>query len=141
MCLIDQSAAYDLLDHVILAEKLREYHFSDESICWVESYLGGRTQCVKVESKPSTFKECKECGAPQGSVMAGIFHTINSNDLPDCHDDAESIVYVDDDSDTVCDGDPEHLAARLHEEVGKTVDWLKDNRCDWRQEQIVGTRK
>ena len=38
--------------------------------------------------------------------MSRIFHVINSNDLPDCHDDAESIVYVDDNTDSVHDGDP-----------------------------------
>ena len=49
VCMLDQSAAYDLLDHEIFADKLHEYNFNDESILWIKSYLSGRTQCVRVE--------------------------------------------------------------------------------------------
>ena len=128
VCMLDQSAAYDLLDHEIFADKLHEYNFDDESILWIKSYLSGRTQCVRVESKQSPFIKCEESGSPQGSIMSGIFHIINSNDLPACHDDAESIVYVDDDTDNVHDGDPDNLVAKLQVEVQETVNWLKDNR-------------
>ena len=145
VCMLDQSAAYDLLDHEIFANKLREYNFSDESISWIKSYLGGRTQCVRVESKQSAFINCEECGSPQGSIMSCIFHVINSNDLPDCHDDAESIVYVDDDTDSVHDGDPAILAVKLQYEVQNSVHWLKDNRMcvagDKSKLLIVGTRE
>ena len=44
VCMLDQSAAYDLLDHEIFADKLHEYNFNDESILWIKSYLSGRTQ-------------------------------------------------------------------------------------------------
>ena len=41
----DQTAAYDLLCHDILKEKLDLYYnFSEEAIAWVMSYLGKRTQ-------------------------------------------------------------------------------------------------
>ena len=41
----DQTAAYDLLCHDILKEKLDLcYNFSEEAIAWVMSYLGKRTQ-------------------------------------------------------------------------------------------------
>ena len=77
--------------------------------------------------------------------MSCIFHVINSNDLPDCHDDAESIVYVDDDTDSVHDGDPAILAVKLQYEVQNSVHWLKDNRMcvagDKSKLLIVGTRE
>ena len=77
--------------------------------------------------------------------MSGIFHIVNSNDLPACHDDAESIVYVDDDTDNVHDGDPDNLVAKLQVEVQETVNWLKDNRMcvagDKSKLLIVGTRE
>ena len=145
VCMLDQSAAYDLLDHEIFADKLHEYNFDDESILWMKSYLSGRTQCVRVESKQSPFIECEESGSPQGSIMSGIFHIINSNDLPACHDEAESIVYVDDDTENVHDGDPDNLAAKLQVEVQESVNWLKDNRMcvagDKSKLLIVGTRE
>ena len=43
-------------------------------------------------------------------------------------EDAESIVYVDDTTNSVHDGDPDQLMVKLQNEVDKTVEWLKDNR-------------
>ena len=143
VCMIDQSAAYDLLSHEIFAEKLKLYNFDEASVNWCMSYLGGRTQCVQVESKTSNFLECEDCGAPQGSVLAGLFHVIHSNDLPDCHQEGESVVYVDDDTDSVHSGNPEHLVEKLQREVNNTVSWLKDNRLcvagDKSKLLVVGT--
>ena len=78
VCMIDQSAAYDLLCHENFAKKLKLYNFDEASVNWCKSYLGGRTQCVQVESKTSEYLECKDSGAPQGSILAGLFHIINS---------------------------------------------------------------
>ena len=128
VCLLDQSAAYDLLDHSIFPKKLKEYNFSNDSIEWIESYLQGRSQCVKIESTTSRLLECEESGAAQGSVLAGLFHLINSNDLPDCHEEGESVVYVDDDSDTVHANNQEELTEKLVKETQNTVEWLKDNK-------------
>ena len=50
--LLDQSAAYDLLDHTLLG-KLKAYNFNPESIDWFQSYLNGRSQSVQVEVKQS----------------------------------------------------------------------------------------
>ena len=118
--MIDQSAAYDLLSH--------EHSNYTTSVNWCKSYLGGRTQCVQVESKTSEYLECEDSGAPQGSILAGLFHMINSNDLPDCHDEGESVVYVDDDTDSVHARHPDQLVEKLQREVNNTVSWLKDNR-------------
>ena len=128
VCMIDQSAAYDLLSHEIFTEKLKLYNFDEASVNWCKSYLGGRTQCVQVESKTSEYLECEDSGAPQGSILAGLFHLINSNDLPDCHEEGESVVYVDDDTDSVHAGHPDQLVEKLQREVNNTVSWLKDNR-------------
>ena len=128
VCMIDQSAAYDLLSHEHFAEKLKLYNFDEASVNWCKSYLGGRTQCVQVESKTSDYLECEDSGAPQGSILAGLFHMINSNDLPDCHEEGESVVYVDDDTDSVHARHPDQLVEKLQREVNNTVSWLKDNR-------------
>ena len=41
--LLDQSAAYDLLCHKILKEKLELYNFGEDAVAWVMSYLEKRT--------------------------------------------------------------------------------------------------
>ena len=49
VCMIDQSAAYDLLSHSHFMEKLRLYNFDEEYVNWCKSYLGEKSQCVQVE--------------------------------------------------------------------------------------------
>ena len=71
LCLLDQSAAYDLLCHQTLREKLLLYKFSESSISWLMCYPGGRTQLVQGEARTSSQVECDDCdsGVPQGSVL------------------------------------------------------------------------
>jgi len=53
-CLLDQTAAYDLLCHKTLDEKLILFNFDEVSRSWIRSYLSDRTQRVQVETKISS---------------------------------------------------------------------------------------
>ena len=145
VCLLDQSAAYDLLCHKTLEEKLKLYNFSGPSIEWMMSYLSNRTQVVKVESKISAPINCEDTGVPQGSVLGGLVHVINSNDFPDCHEVGESIVYVDDDSDSVNAAEPDVLQNLIQQEATNSAQWLKDNRLcvagDKSKLIVIGTKE
>ena len=64
--MVDLSAAFDMVDHPLLLDKLRLFGLEDEVIQWVESYLTGRSQGVLIDgclSPPLGI----ECGVPQGS--------------------------------------------------------------------------
>ena len=126
--LLDQSAAYDLLCHKTLREKLEVYNFNESSISWLMSYLGGRSQLVQIEASTSSQIECEGHAVPQGSVLGGLLHVINSNDFPACHEVGESVVYVDDDSDVVHEKDPEALRDLIEVEACNSASWLRDNR-------------
>ena len=126
--LLDQSAAYDLLCHQGLKEKLKLYNFCDSSVEWLMSYLSGRTQLVQVESRTSSHLDCEDSGVPQGSVLGGLLHVLNSNDFPACHEEGEAVVYVDDDTDRVQDNDPKMLNVKIQKEAENSAQWLKDNR-------------
>ena len=71
--MIDQTAAYDLLDHGLLLDKMRAYRLGDTFVEWMRSYLSGRTQRTKVQARVSKLAPTEICGAPQGSVMAGCY--------------------------------------------------------------------
>ena len=111
--LLDQSAAYDLLDHKILLEKLTKYNFDEQSIQWFSSYLSGRCQSVQVEAKQSPTEDLGDHAAPQGSVLGGLLFIINENDFPACRVVGESVLYVDDDTDVVSDPDPTNLIMQI----------------------------
>ena len=97
-------------------------------ILYKERLLSGRTQLVQVESKASEPLPCEDDGVPQGSVLGGLFHLINSNDFPACHEEGEAIVYVDDDSDTVHAPEPDRLKDLIQQEAGNSARWLTDNK-------------
>jgi hypothetical protein len=42
---IDLSAAFDMVDHGILLEKLKLMGLESNAVKWMESYLTGRSQC------------------------------------------------------------------------------------------------
>ncbi len=50
---IDLSKAFDTLDHTILLQKLRFYGIQGTELAWFESYLTGRTQCVRYNDSVS----------------------------------------------------------------------------------------
>ena len=57
----------------------------------------------------------------------------------------ESIVYVDDDSDTVSSADPVQLKSLINAEAGNSARWLNDNRLCVAGEKskllVIGTRQ
>ena len=64
--------------------------------------------------------------------------------MTDCHKRAESVIYVDDDTDSVSAKNPGDSVEKLQREVNNSVNWLKDNRLcvagDKSKILIVGTK-
>ena len=68
---IDLKKAFDMVDHKILIEKLKLYHFSKLAISWFSSYLANRNQIVKVGNTISSAGIVKY-GVPQGSILGPL---------------------------------------------------------------------
>ena len=143
--LLDQSAAYDLLDHTILLKKLALYNFDEASLQWFQSYLSDRSQTVQVEAQQSPVEHLGDHAALQGSVLGGILFFINENDFPAVRDEGDSVLFVDDDTDVVSDADPEKLLKKIQHEADLSCSWLKDNRMvvagDKSKLLIIGTKE
>ena len=61
---IDESAAFDVIHHEMLLEKLALYNFDDATITWTRSYLSNRSQYVTIGSQNSKINSVT-CGVPR----------------------------------------------------------------------------
>ena len=78
--MLDLSAAFDVVDHEILIQKLEIYGFEECYISWFRSYLSGRSQQVYVEGSLSD-PLLLEAGVPQGSILGPLLYILFTNDL------------------------------------------------------------
>ena len=128
---IDQSSAFDLVDHTILLDKMREYNWCSNSIRWLESYLDSRTYRVQVESRRSDLVSVGPYGVPQGSILGSLLFILSQNDLPEatpsCSSRGQAVCYVDDDSEQESHQNPVSLMSALQTRVDNVVSWLEDN--------------
>ena len=73
VALLDLSAAFDTVDHLLLLQRLETTHgISGTALRWVKSYLSERTMRVTVDgmfSNPVTL----DVGLPQGSQLGPDF--------------------------------------------------------------------
>ena len=140
--MVDLSAAFDMVDHPLLLEKLKLYGLDQSVLSWIQSYLTSRTQSVFVDgclSPPLSI----ECGVPQGSILGPLFYILFTNDIPDlvhnhpanflqpqpvCDTCGGTVCYVDDATYSVGHSDPAVLSSTLTQQYNKIADYMAANK-------------
>ena len=80
MLLTALSKAFDCLRHDLLIAKLAAYGFDQPSLCFIFSYLSGRTQRTKVNNAYISYTDIKY-GVPQCSILGPLLFNIDLCDL------------------------------------------------------------
>ena len=142
VCLLDLSAAFDIVDHSLLLEKLKLYGFDVMSVNWIKSYLDGRQQSVYIDGKMSKVLPLS-AGVPQGSILGPLLYTIFTNELPEvihnhncsqnmynmhCEECGNLCCYADDSTFSVANSDLETISSNLSNKYSVISKFMGSNR-------------
>jgi Reverse transcriptase (RNA-dependent DNA polymerase) len=147
--LLDLSAAFDCVDHVILLDRLKSVFGLDGcALDWLTSVLEARTQQVCYNGCSSAIIRLLY-GVPQGSVLGPLLYLLYTAELIDliakCGTTAHS--YADDTQVYVCTPATDVPAAveRFRSYVEQIERWLQGNRLKMNAEKTrviwLGTRQ
>ena len=124
---MDLSKAFDTLDHSILINKLAYYGIHGAALRWFTSYLTGRSQYVEIDGVSSNIL-LLSTGVPQGSILGPLLFLIYMNDIPNCTEHFNFILYADDTTLNNTVQIPSLSPVDINNELAKVYDWLAVNK-------------
>ncbi len=92
---IDYSSAFNTIVPIMLAVKLTDLCLNSSLCDWIQDFLTGRPQVVKVgqfTSNPITLN----VGAPQGCVLSPLLYSIYTHDCVSSHSSNSIVKFADD---------------------------------------------
>ena len=132
LALYDVSAAFDMVDHSILLQRLEtSYGLKGLPLSWFRSYLSERTQMIITGETRTGWVQVK-LGVPQGSVLGPLLFILYTADISSLFpltnssghlfaDDVQAYVHGSPASQTILVQNIDSLSNRLHS-------WMASNR-------------
>src|SRR6218665_1327566 len=130
--LLDLSAAFDTVDHDVLAATLsKTYGIHSTALDWLRSYLCDRRQTILFDGVFSTVRYLC-CGVPQGSVLGPLLFLLYTADLGELAASLGlSSHFYADDSQLYTWGPPSTVAQqrrRMELGIERIAEWIRSNR-------------
>jgi hypothetical protein len=91
----DFRKAFDRVDHRLLLEKIAYNGIRGNLWRWFKSYITNRTQKVAINGHES-YATSVSSGVPQGSILGPLLFTIFINDINNCFQFCNFLLYADD---------------------------------------------
>ena len=129
--MLDQSSAFDVVDHQILFERLgHTFGLTGKVMVWIKSYLSSRSMYVYFNGNASSVISIA-CGLPQGSVLGPLFFLLYTAPLLPLIEKHGFKVYAYADDlqiyDHVHSTSASALVARFSDCVGAVKSWMASN--------------
>ena len=138
---LDQSAAYEIIDHQLLQLKIQLLGANPAALSWIQSFLADRSQAVEIQTKTSAVIAMPPCSVIQGSLASCLLYAIFTIDLPmaihdSCEHDTDEdyscpegtvTTYVDDSSAVISAVNTRQLKEKAQETSEKLERYLDAN--------------
>ena len=144
LILLDLTAAFDMVDHSILLQRLAvRYGLGNRVLDWARSYLSERTQAVKIDNQMSSSSPIHR-GVPQGSVMGPTLFSLYVSPLENIVEEhgLSCAVYADDTQLYLTIDKSEHLTglpSKLQHCITAILHWMKINKlvCNTSKTEVI----
>ncbi|PNF20311.1 hypothetical protein B7P43_G13693 [Cryptotermes secundus] len=130
----DLTKAYDVINHIILLDKLNYYGIRGVTNLWFKSYLSHRVQFVEtnylnIKTQNKYISPLRETihGVPQGSILGPLLFLLYINDLPLNVQGGEMVLFADDINVLVIDKEEGIAQQKINKIMKQLETWFQVN--------------